>query len=224
VITALVISEIRFFRDGIVAALAEAAEIGEVVGAASVPERRSDATPPPDVVVVDLATAHSVSVIGAVRRMAPQARIVALGADGEEQALGCARAGVRGFVTREQSLDDLVRAVVDVAHGHDLCPPSVGVLLLRVMTGGSQPQSRSAAALTDREIDVLSLLERGFSNKEIAAALVIEPTTAKNHVHNVLRKLNVHRRGQAAALVRRHEASGLNRSAQFTGPTARSAP
>jgi len=203
VITALVISEICFFREGIVAALAEAPEIGAVSGAAHAPERIAGAAP--DVVVVDLATARSLSVIASVRRAAPEARIVSLGADREEQALACARAGVRGFVTRDQGLDELIQAVVAVAKGRDLCPPSVGVLLLRVMAGAGAAQADSGAGtgLTDREIDVLKLLERGLSNKEIAAALVIEPATAKNHVHNVLRKLNVHRRGQAAALVRR---------------------
>jgi DNA-binding NarL/FixJ family response regulator len=194
--TALVISEICFFREGIVDALAETTHVGSVTGAAEPPE---DA-PAADVVVVDLATAQSLSTIAAVRRAMPDARIVALGADREEQALACARAGVRGFVTRDQSLDELVRTVIEVARGRDLCPPSVGVLLLNAMDTDRQPPGGDA--LTDRELDVLELLERGLSNKEIAAELVIEPATAKNHVHNVLRKLNVRRRGQAAALRR----------------------
>jgi two-component system, NarL family, nitrate/nitrite response regulator NarL len=199
VISALVISEVRFFRDGIVAALADAPDIGPVAGAAHVAEL---AGPAPDVVVVDLATAHSVAVIAAVRRAAPSARIVALGTDREDHALVCARAGVRGFVTRDDGLSDLVGAVIDVAQGHDLCPPDIGVLLLRGMTGTGPRASGDEAALTDREQDVLELLARGLSNKEIAAELVIQQATAKNHVHNVLRKLHVHRREQAAALVR----------------------
>jgi DNA-binding NarL/FixJ family response regulator len=194
--TALVISEICFFREGIVGALDDASEIGSVTGAEAAP----DDAPPADVVVVDLATAQSLSTIAAVRRAMPDARVVALGADREEQALACARASVRGFVTRDQSLDELVRTVVEVARGRDLCPPSVGVLLLNAMSTDRQPAGGDA--LTDRELDVLELLERGLSNKEIAAALVIEPATAKNHVHNVLRKLNVQRRRQAAALRR----------------------
>lgn len=201
-ISALVISEICFFREGIVAALEDAPEIGAVTGAAQAPQPDDDA-PAPDVVVVDLATTQSLSVIAAVRRAAPDARVVALGADREEQALACARASVRGFVTRDQSLDELVSTVVEVARGRELCPPSVGVLLLRVMGGTTTPDHGRGDTLTDRELDVLKLLERGLSNKEIAAALVIEPATAKNHVHNVLRKLNVHRRSQAAALGRR---------------------
>jgi two-component system, NarL family, nitrate/nitrite response regulator NarL len=199
-VSALVISEIRFFREGIVAALKDAPEIGAVTGAAQAPQPEDDA---PDVVVVDLATTQSLSVIAAVRCAAPDARIVALGADREEQALACARASVRGFVTRDQSLDELVSTVVEVARGRELCPPSVGVLLLRVMGGNVARDRGRGNALTNRELDVLKLLERGLSNKEIAAALVIEPGTAKNHVQNVLRKLNVHRRGQAAALGRR---------------------
>jgi len=199
--SALVISEICFFREGIVAALEDAPEIGAVTAAAQAPEPDHDAVTP-DVVVVDLATAQSLSVIAAVRCATPDARIVALGADREEQALACARAGVSGFVTRDQSIDELVRAVVEVARGRELCPPSIGVLLLRVMSGHVAPERGRGDALTDRELDVLELLERGLSNKEIAAELVIEPATAKNHVHNVLRKLNVHRRGQAAALRR----------------------
>lgn len=201
-VSALVISEICFFREGIVAALEDAPDIGAVTGAERAPQPEGGA-PAPDVVVVDLATTQSLSVIAAVRHAAPDARIVALGADREEQALACARASVRGFVTRDQSLDELVSTVVEVGRGHELCPPSVGVLLLRVMGGNTASDHGGGDALTDRELDVLKLLERGLSNKEIAAALVIEPTTAKNHVHNVLRKLNMHRRGQVAALGRR---------------------
>jgi two-component system, NarL family, nitrate/nitrite response regulator NarL len=199
VITALVISEVRFFREGIVRALADAPEIG-VVGGSAVAGRTG--LPAPDVVVVDLATAHSVALIAATRRAAPTARIVALGTDREDHALVCARAGVRGFVTRHDGLEELVEAVVKVAQGHDLCPQDIGVLLLRGMTGTAPPESGDEAALTDREHDVLELLGRGLSNKEIATELVIEPATAKNHVHNVLRKLGVHRREQAAALIR----------------------
>ena len=200
-VSALVISEICFFREGIVAALEEAPEIGTVTEAAQAPEPEGGGAAA-DVVVVDLATAQSLSVIAAVRRAVPDARIVALGADREEQALACARASVSGFVTRDQSLDELVSAVVEVGRGRELCPPSVGVLLLRVMGGNAASKSGRGDALTDRELDVVKLLERGLSNKEIAAALVIEPATVKNHVHNVLRKLNVHRRGQVAALGR----------------------
>jgi DNA-binding NarL/FixJ family response regulator len=205
-VSALVISEICFFREGIVAALDEAPEIGTVTEAARAPEPEGG-VPAPDVVVVDLATAQSLSVIAAVRRAVPDARIVALGADREDQALACARASVRGFVTRDQSLDELVSTVVEVGRGSELCPPSVGVLLLRVMGGSAASNRIRGYALTDRELDVVKLLERGLSNKEIAAALVIEPATVKNHVHNVLRKLNVHRRGQVAALGHRLEVS-----------------
>jgi two-component system, NarL family, nitrate/nitrite response regulator NarL len=201
-VSALVISEICFFRQGIVAALVACSEIGTVVAATDAPEPDAD-RPVPDVVVVDLASAHSISVIAAARRAAPGARVVALAADGTEQALACARAGVHGFVTREQSLDDLVRAVVAVARGDDVCPPSIGVLLLKLMAGEPSSHGGIGGELTNRELDVLKLLEQGLTNKEIAAELVIEPATAKNHVHNVLRKLNVHRRGQAAALGRR---------------------
>ena len=205
-VSALVISEICFFREGIVAALEDAPEIGPVTEAARAPEPERDVAAP-DVVIVDLATTQSLSVIAAVRRAVPDACIVALGADREEQALACARASVRGFVTRDQSLDELVSTVVEVGRGRELCPPSVGVLLLRVMGGNAASDRGRGDALTDRELDVVKLLERGLSNKEIAAALVIEPATVKNHVHNVLRKLNVHRRGQVAALGRRRSRS-----------------
>ena len=201
-ISALVLSEVRFFRDGIVAALSDAPEIGTVAGAATATDGACDTSPAPDVVVIDLATARSVGVIAAVRRAVPAAQIVAVGTDREDHALVCARAGVRGFVTRDDGLDDLVEAVVDVAQGRDLCPQDIGVLLLRAMTGAAPPMSGDEAALTDREHDVLELLGRGLSNKEIAAELVIEPATAKNHVHNLLRKLKLHRREQAGALVR----------------------
>src|SRR5439155_827652 len=105
---------------------------------------------------------------------------------------------------REASIDDLVTVIESVARGEAICSPRVAAGLLRRVAalaaghGGDLPR----AQLTNREREIVRLIDNGLSNKEIARALGIEVATVKNHVHNILEKLQVHRRGEAAARVR----------------------
>ena len=131
--------------------------------------------------------------------------MVALGvADADDHVLGCAEAGVAGYVPRDASLDDLVAVIESAFRGEAICSPRIaGSLLRRIATlAAGQNGTMPLAHLTGREREIVRLIDRGLSNKEIARDLGIEVATVKNHVHNILEKLQVRRRGEAAARMR----------------------
>jgi two-component system, NarL family, nitrate/nitrite response regulator NarL len=109
--------------------------------------------------------------------------------------------GAHGIVTREGSIEDLLHAIRATARGEGGCSPRVASALLRHVAGVAA-QNRVAsthAALTLREAEIADLLVQGLSNKEIAARLLLGVSTVKNHVHNVLSKLNARTRSEAVA-------------------------
>jgi two-component system nitrate/nitrite response regulator NarL len=132
------------------------------------------------------------------------APVVVLGAPEDEgQVIALAELGVLGFVEREASLDELVASVVNAAQGEASFPTRIATTLLRrVSSGGTRLRSPDVSALTVREGQVVQLIAEGLSNKEIAARLGIEVATVKNHVHNILEKLDVNRRLDAVARLR----------------------
>lgn len=184
------------------------AEIGTAPGAAAVLERDS----PPDVALVSLAADDGMNVIRALRMALPEVKVIAIAvSSNHEEALFCARNGVSGIVLRSGTLTDLAQAVTAVVRGETVCPPAiVGLLMNHLAAEASHVDARqSDGRLTTREREVLILIERGLTNKEIARSLGIEVRTVKNHVHNVLEKLRVRRRGDAADLLRGAKFPGL---------------
>src|SRR2546421_13075479 len=126
--------------------------------------------------------------------------------EGEDHGdvLASAEAGAIAYVPREASLEDLVAVIECAVRGEAVCSPRVaGALLRRIAVLATDGRSdRVPARLTKREREIMGLIDEGLSNKEIAKRLRIEVATVKNHVHNILEKLQVHRRGEAAARVR----------------------
>lgn len=156
---------------------------------------RADAVAP-DVVVFDIAEATAAA---SVRQLASRAPVVAIGEPSRIRA--CALAGASGFVGVDSSPADVGEAVETVATGAIFCTPGVASTLLRVLADASASPD-TLAALTAREREVLELVSDGLSNKEIALRLGIELQTIKNHVHNLIAKLDVMNRGEAAAVFR----------------------
>lgn len=113
-------------------------------------------------------------------------------------------AGVQGYVDNESSVDDLIRSVRSAHRGEAHISPQVaGALMRRLAEFASrfedlEPEPANLAELTPREMEVLQLLVCDFSNQEIADHLVLEVGTVKNHVHNILGKLEVNNRQEAA--------------------------
>ena len=164
-------------------------------------------------VVLDVATPDCLQGVRVMRQVSPSLAIVAFALqDVDREIIACAEAGMGGFVTCDGSIDDLATAIIRAAHGEMSCSPrAAAVLTQRVAslaaTGARGPNA--SGALTDREQAILELLDKGLSNKEIAARLHIQLATVKNHVHNVLEKLRVPSRAEAAA---KHRAAGPSRS------------
>ena len=130
---------------------------------------------------------------------APGLKVVGFGlAETEENVLAYARAGVAGYVLREASLDDLVTALRGIARGEVRYSRRISATLLHRLATGLVP-SAGAVQLTPRETEIVRLIDEGLSNRAIAARLKIGLPTVKNHVHNLLEKLQVHRRGEAVA-------------------------
>ena len=159
-----------------------------------------------DVVVIDATIPRFPEAIGSIHQAAPACRVVVFGlSDVDNEVLGIAELGIAGYVTRQATVKSLVAAITSAQRGELLCPPRIaGRLLDRVARLARERRAESEELpLTPREFEIAALIERGLSNKEIARRTSIEVATVKNHVHNILEKLHVRRRGEAAARLRR---------------------
>lgn len=158
------------------------------------------------IVLVNAVTRDNVALILLIRKQCPDAKVIMVGASVEDDAaiVSFAEAGVAGYHLRSHSLGDLVQLIRDVNEGEPNCPPSVSAILLRRISSLAtqrEPVSNDPF-LTIREVEILRMLEAGMSNREIAEVLGIALHTVKNHVHNILGKLGVSTRMEAAALSR----------------------
>ena len=204
VISVLILSDIRLYRDGLAEVLARRRSIAVVGSAAEREEGVGLAVElEPEVVLVDMAMPESLATVRELRAHVPGARVVALGVpEVEREVIDCAEAGVAGYVTRERSLADMVEAIQRAARGEALCSPAMTATLLRRVATLAAERAPEHAPLTARELEIVRLIDEGLSNKQIAQRLCIEIATVKNHVHHILEKLKVRRRSEAAARVR----------------------
>jgi two-component system nitrate/nitrite response regulator NarL len=204
------VAGVRLQRDVLTDRLAREPEIDVVGGAPTVPASIEDVrTLRPDVVLVDTATVERPLAIRLILDEPGAARVVAMGiADPHGEVVALAEAGVSGYVGSEEPLEELVSAIASVARGETYCSPRLAVTLLeRVVALTAERRSLPATPrLTARELEIVDLIGRGLTNKQIARQLFIEVATVKNHVHHILEKLEVHRRSDAVELVR---AAGL---------------
>lgn len=207
-VSVLIASDVRLYHEGIRQFLSSQPSV-EVVGTADSSSAALRLTTElcPAVLVLDQALPGSLEVLRTLRRLNSPCRVVTLGLPDQEDALLLwAEAGVSGFVPRDATVDALCQIVADAVRGDLHCSARVaGNLLKRLQVRASAgPRSVHRARLTVREAQIVSLLEQGLSNKGIAQKLGIQVATVKNHIHNLLEKLEVHRRGEAAALCRMH--------------------
>jgi two-component system, NarL family, nitrate/nitrite response regulator NarL len=205
-IRVLIVADIRLYREGLAEALVRR-EALQVVGTAGSREYAVAAVNEchPDVVLVDMAMQEGRATARALLDHAPDLRVVALAVpEREPEMLSCAELGVSGLVPRDASLEELVATLESAARGEVRCSPRMAAAILRRLAAlaAERGAARIDVLLTGREREVVELIDRGLSNKEIARRLGIEVPTVKNHVHNILEKLQVHRRGEAAAWVR----------------------
>jgi DNA-binding NarL/FixJ family response regulator len=211
VIRVLIISGIRLYRDGLahVLALAETVSVvGAIDGVRQSLDLARDDIPEPDVVLLDTTDATALSNVRELARAFSTAKIVALGvARDDEDVIACAEAGIDGYVFRDASVSELVATIQSAARGELRCSPEMAATLLRRVADLARHGAGPDANVTRREREILELIDKGLTNKEIAARLFIEVATVKNHIHHILEKLGAKTRSEAAAKMRRMEYS-----------------
>jgi DNA-binding NarL/FixJ family response regulator len=201
----LIVDDHPIFREGLRTALStpdievvgEAASGAEAVALA--------ATLVPDVVLMDLQMPGG-SGIDATRTIStaqPSVAVLVLTmTEAPDAVFGAVRAGARGYLVKGADRTELLRAIRAVADGDSIFGAAIAARMLAAFaSGGAAPPF---PALTDREREVLALVTEGYTNPAIARRLVVSPKTVRNHVSNILMKLQVPDREQAARLA--HEA------------------
>jgi len=207
-LTVVVISEVRLLGEGLALALEREASLS-VCGCFG---RLDDALrnlPPlqPDIVLLNTAVKAATDAIARIRGVAPGVKVIALAIDENlDDVVAWAQAGAAGYIPSTAALRDVAPLLADIVRGEQACAARVAAGLLR-RVGDMGPSQGSAAAAdlpvpTAREMQVLEMISSGLSNKEIARRLNIGLATTKSHVHNLLGKLGLQRRGQAASWIR----------------------
>ncbi len=158
----------------------------------------------PDVILMDVQMpgTNGLEAIAAICGAWPEARIIILTTFArEDYVFDGVRAGARGFLLKDTPADDLIQTIHRVHAGEVFIQPDIASRMLRELI---RPESVGIEPLTDREHDVLVLVAQGHSNREIAESLTITEGTVKNHVSNILGKLQAQNRTQAADIARKH--------------------
>ena len=204
-IRVLIADDHPLFRDGLTAML-QAAGDTELTGAATDGLQAVELAlhSQPDVVVMDLHMPgiSGIEAIKQIAAIAPLTRVLVLTiSDHDEDVLHAILAGACGYLLKDASVDELIRGIEAAAVGESLVSPAIaGKVLQQVRATSVSPEAAEAvrAELSQREIDVLKLISSGKDNAMIAAELHISPKTVKNHISNILMKLQIENRIQAA--------------------------
>ncbi|AEH08606.1 MULTISPECIES: response regulator [Protofrankia] len=204
-IRVLVVDDHALFRRGLQMVLEQEKDI-EVVGEA--PDGSEAVTmavdTAPDIVLMDVRMPRrgGIDATSAIKQAVPSAKIVMLTISDEEGDLYDAiKAGAMGYLLKEISIDEVATAIRAVHGGQSLISPSMASKLLSefalmIKKADSRPQLPTPR-LTDREMEVLRLVAKGLNNRDIAKQLFISENTVKNHIRNILEKLQLHSRMEA---------------------------
>jgi DNA-binding NarL/FixJ family response regulator len=202
-IRVLVVDDQELFRRGLTMLLNVETDIevvGEAADGASAVQLATDMAP--DVVLMDVRMPKQTGIEActAIKDAAPNARIIMLTVSDEEADLyEAVKNGASGYLLKDSSIDEVAQAVRVVADGQSLISPSMAIKLLDEFKQMSRTDRSSVPTprLTDRELEVLRLVAQGLNNREIAKQLFISENTVKNHVRNILEKLQLHSRMEA---------------------------
>jgi DNA-binding NarL/FixJ family response regulator len=203
----LIADDDDLMRAGLAELLTADPEI-DIIGQASTGRQAIERTRQltPDVVLMDvrMPDLDGIAATRELSRTAPGAKVLILTTfEQDDYIFGALRAGASGFLLKRTRPEDLIAAVHTIAAGDALLSPSVTRRVIDRMAQQPTPDLTGHAkldSLTPRERDVLELIARGLSNREIAAALVVEESTIRTHVKRILMKLNLRDRVQAVIL------------------------
>jgi DNA-binding NarL/FixJ family response regulator len=198
-----VVDDQELFRRGLTMLLGVEDDI-EVVGEAGDGIAATDlvATAAPEVILMDvrMPKRSGIEACVAIKDIAPTTRIIMLTVSDEEADLyDAVKNGASGYLLKDSSIDEVAQAVRVVADGQSLISPSMAIKLLDEFKqmSRSDRQQVPTPRLTERELEVLKLVAQGLNNREIAKRLFISENTVKNHVRNILEKLQLHSRMEA---------------------------
>jgi DNA-binding NarL/FixJ family response regulator len=198
-----VVDDQELFRRGLTMLLGVEEDI-EVVGEAGdgVAATELAASAVPDVILMDvrMPKRSGIEACVAIKDIAPTARIIMLTVSDEEADLyDAVKNGASGYLLKDSSIDEVAQAIRVVADGQSLISPSMAIKLLDEFKQMSRTDRQQVPSprLTDRELEVLKLVAQGLNNREIAKRLFISENTVKNHVRNILEKLQLHSRMEA---------------------------
>lgn len=205
-IRVLIVDDQAIVREGIKSMLAmegDMAVVGEAANGLEALQRV--ATDPPDVVLMDVRMPEmdGLTALARLKALAPRTSVLMMTLyDDPDYLLRAVASGAAGYLLKDSSRDELLRALRITAEGGATIAPSLlPGLLQRLSSPGSAvtaPSCELEGLLSERERQVLALIAEGLTNQEIAERLVVSPTTIKTHVQNILQKLDVSDRTQAA--------------------------
>ncbi|MCA1825052.1 MAG: response regulator [Mycobacteriales bacterium] len=204
-IRVLVVDDHALFRRGLEMVLDQEDDmqvVGEASDGAEAIDRAIATTP--DIVLMDVRMPKrgGIDACTAIKDAVPSTKIIMLTMSDEEADLYDAiKAGASGYLLKEISIDEVASAIRAVHGGQSLISPSMASKLLTEFSAmvkkGDDRQQVPAPRLTDREMEVLRAVARGLQNREIAKELFISENTVKNHIRNILEKLQLHSRMEA---------------------------
>ena len=199
----VVVDDQELFRRGLTMLLGVEPGI-EVVGEAGDGISATDliVSTVPDVVLLDvrMPKRSGLQACIQIKELVPSVKIIMLTVSDEEGDLyESVKNGASGYLLKDSSIEEVAQAIRVVADGQSLISPSMAIKLIDEFKQMARPERETGPALrlTERELDVLRLVAQGHSNKEIAARLFISENTVKNHVRNMLEKLQLHSRMEA---------------------------
>jgi two-component system, NarL family, nitrate/nitrite response regulator NarL len=202
----VIVARVRVYRDGLAAGLERFPSIRVLGTAGSWSEAAGHVRGQhPDILLVEAALAVEGRAARLFSQTAPHVRLVAFAAPQDDRTvLSCVEAGVSGYVASHASISELVEAITRAASGELLCTPRVAATLGRRLSdiAAEHEPARNVSRLTTREVEIVHLIAQNMSNQEIAEHLYIEIATVKNHVHNILAKLEIRGRAEVADWVR----------------------
>lgn len=202
----VVLTPVRLLGDGLAACLSSRPDVCVLAAVNDLAALRDLlAAGGVEVVLIDVTQGLDLFDVREIAAERPDVALVALGLhEQRDEVIRCGRAGFAGYVPRDASIDTLCHTLSEIVAGRLACPPEISGGLLRALFRKERRQDdvETDCVLTRRESEVLQLLGRGLSNKEIGSELFLSVATVKHHVHHVLEKLKLSRRAQAMRRVR----------------------